>query len=118
LPEMGKSDEVYLRHILKSVELILEYTRKTSENEFYRNQEKIDAVVRNFEIIGEASKRVSDDLKSAYPIIEWKKMAGMRDKLIHDYIDVDYAILWSTVLLFLPELKKQIGAILEADRFK
>lgn len=76
--EMGKSDEVYLQHILNSVDLILSYMHSTPEEEFYRNQEKIDAVVRNFEIIGEASKRISDELKSANPNIEWKKMAGMR----------------------------------------
>lgn len=65
-------------------------------------------MIRNFEIIGEASKKISPDFKSRYPDIEWKKIAGMRDKLIHDYIGVDLWAVWAVVEDILPVFGKQI----------
>lgn len=109
---MSKSDNIYLKHILDSVKLILSYTDGVSEEGFYSDQQKMDAVIRNFEIIGEAAKRGSAELKSQHPRIEWKNMAGMRDKLIHDYIEVDYSIVWATIELYLPQLKKDISELI------
>jgi len=68
-------------------------------------------VIRNFEIIGEASKKLSDDIKSTYPLVPWKSMAGMRDKLIHDYFGVDLDIVWDTIQNFIPKLNAQIEEI-------
>lgn len=71
------------------------------------------AVVRNIEIIGEASKNIPDSLKAKYKELPWKKMTGMRDKLIHDYAGVDVEILWKAVKENIPPLKKSIQKILE-----
>ena len=108
---MSDTDKVYLLHISQSISRILDYTQKATEVSFYRNQQLLDAVVRNFEIIGEATNRISNATKEKYPEIEWRKMAGTRDKLIHDYMEVDYSILWTTIIELLPDLKAQVEQI-------
>lgn len=110
---MSKSDLVYIVHIQRSINQILEYTNELKEEEFLSNQLIEDAVVRNFEIIGEATKQISKEFRAKHTGIEWKKMAGMRDKLIHDYIEVDYAIIWATIQDILPDLKKKIQKIID-----
>lgn len=74
-----------------------------------------DAVIRNFEIIGEATKKLNDDFRAKYPEIEWKKIAGMRDKLIHDYIGVDLWAVWGVVESIIPTLEIQIQGILKKE---
>jgi len=110
---VSKSDWVYIVHIQRSINQILEYTNELKEEEFLSNQLIEDAVVRNFEIIGEATKQISKEFRAKHTGIEWKKMAGMRDKLIHDYIEVDYAIIWATIQDILPDLKKKIQKIID-----
>ena len=73
-----------------------------------------DAVIRQLEIIGEATKRLSPDLRRRYPQIPWKRIAGLRDVLIHDYLGVDIALVWRITQTYLPELKHQVEAILTA----
>ena len=106
-----KSDKIYLDHILQAIVSILEYTNGMSDADFYSNRLVIDAVIRNFEIIGEATKRVSIELRKANPEIPWVKMAGLRDKLIHDYIKVDLQLVWDVVIDILPVQKKEIEII-------
>ena len=79
-----KDDRIYLLHIRDAIRHIVEYTA-TGKESFFADRKTQDAVVRNLEIIGEATKRVSLSLKAAHPDIAWKPIAGMRDKLIHDY---------------------------------
>jgi len=103
----------YLEHIKESIDKIQSYTKDLSEEAFQESTLVQDAVVRQFEIIGEATKRLSDDIKQQYPEVPWKDMAGMRDVLVHDYINVEIDIVWKTVVDYLPSLLEQINEIIE-----
>jgi uncharacterized protein with HEPN domain len=100
-----KSDLLYIEHILDSIEKIESYTKDLTKKDFSKNDLVQDAVIRNFEIIGEASKKISNDLKQTYHEISWKGISGMRDKLIHDYMGVDFKVIWTTIKKDLPILK-------------
>ena len=116
---MQKKDPViYLKHILNSIDLILHYTDGMDEDAFLADQLVKDGCVRNFEIIGEATKHIQPAFREKYPDIEWRKMAGMRDKLIHDYIAVDYGVVWATVEDILPGLKQAIESIIDTEENK
>ena len=97
-----KEDKVYLDHILDCINNIVSYTEGMDEDTFNKNFLVQDAVVRNFQIIGEATKRIKSDFKTSYPNIPWKKMAGMRDKLIHDYVHVDLETVWDAIIKDVP----------------
>lgn len=99
-----KDNLAYIEHIILSLSKIREYTSKMNRSDFDNNEMVQDAVIRNIEIIGEASKRVSSDFKATYFEVPWKEMAGMRDKLIHDYMGVDVAVVWKTIEVDIPEL--------------
>ncbi|MFW5760342.1 MAG: DUF86 domain-containing protein [Cyclobacteriaceae bacterium] len=103
-----KDDSLYIDHILQSINNIFEYTKGLSVQDFSDNKMVQDAVIRNFEIIGEATKKVSDDYKQVHFEVPWKAMSGMRDKLIHDYIGVDTAVIWKTIKEDLSPLKKKL----------
>ncbi|MBN1925440.1 MAG: DUF86 domain-containing protein [Prolixibacteraceae bacterium] len=106
-----KDETIYIDHILLSIRNILSYTQGVSKDEFSKNTLIQDAVIRNIEIIGEATKKISDDLKLINHEIPWKEIAGMRDKLIHDYIGVDIEVIWNTILFDIPALEKMIKNI-------
>ncbi len=92
-----KDDLAYIEHILNCIRKIKEYSNNLSKKEFADNELIQDAIIRNIEIIGEATKKVSNNLKQTYNEIPWKEMAGMRDKLIHDYMGVDIDVVWKTI---------------------
>jgi uncharacterized protein with HEPN domain len=106
-----KNDLAYIEHILQSIEKIDTYTRDISNLDFNDNEMIQDAVIRNIEIIGEATKNISTKLTNSYPDIPWKAMAGMRDKLIHDYIGVDTEVVWETIKTDIPNLKSMLNEI-------
>jgi uncharacterized protein with HEPN domain len=106
-----KTDLLYIDHILDSIEKIESYTKDLTKREFSKNDLVQDAVIRNFEIIGEASKRISKNLKQTYPEISWKDISGMRDKLIHDYMGVDVEVIWTTIKKDLPILKNKMTEV-------
>jgi uncharacterized protein with HEPN domain len=106
-----KDDLAFIDHILLCIEKIQDYTKDLTPNDFNDNELVQDAVIRNIEIIGEASKKVSKDLKAQYPEVPWKEMSGMRDKLIHDYFGVDVDVVWKTVKEDIPYLKSLIENI-------
>jgi uncharacterized protein with HEPN domain len=100
-----KDDSIYIEHILNSIDRIISYISQLDHDAFIADFIIQDAVVRQLEIIGEATKRVSDNFRRKYPDIPWSDMAGMRDVLIHDYIDVDLDIVWKTASESIPQLK-------------
>ena len=108
-----KSDVVYLRHILDAVQKIESYVSVGHET-FMSTSHWQDAVIRQLEIIGEATKRLSPDVRRLHPQIPWKRIAGLRDVLIHDYLGVDIPLVWRITQTYLPELKRQVEAILTA----
>lgn len=101
-------DQNFIKHILGAVQRIEEYTKDCSEEDFIVNFMVQDAVMRNLEIIGEASKRISVETKNSIPGVPCKQIAGMRDKLIHDYFGVDLLSVWSVVETDLQDLKSQL----------
>ncbi len=106
-----KDDRVYLNHILDAVQRVSQYTAGGRET-FFANPLIQDGVVRNLEIIGEAVKRVSDALKAKHPGIPWKRIAGMRDKVIHEYFGVNIELVWEVVDKDLPGFRSAIQSML------
>lgn len=102
----------FLNDIKNSLEKIFKYTDFLSYEEFVKDDKTKDAVERNFEIIGEAVKNLTDDFRNSYPEIPFRQIAGMRDKLIHDYFGVDYQIVWKTIKDRLPEFYDNIKRII------
>jgi uncharacterized protein with HEPN domain len=107
-----KDDTIYLEHIEDNLKRIILYASGISREAFLENIQLQDACIRQIEIMGEATKRVSDSFKERHPEVPWKDMAGMRDKLIHDYIDVDLNIVYQTVAVDIPLLLPVIEKIL------
>ena len=108
----GKSDRLYLLHIVECIGWIENYCTIGKE-EFLRDRKTQDAVIRNIEIIGEASKKISQELKDRYIDIPWKKISGTRDRIVHDYFGVDYEIIWVVVEKELEVLKREVSKILK-----
>ncbi len=108
----------FLQDILTSSEKILFLIENKSFDKFVQDWVIIDATIRNLEIIGEAVKNLPADLKRRYPHIEWKKIAGLRDVLSHEYFGINYNILWDIVKNKIPELKEQIKKIIEELKVK
>jgi len=109
---MKKDPKVFLVHILESIELINEYAKKFSEDQFHKDRLLQDAVIRRLEVIGEAVKNLPGSFKAKYPEIPWRQMAGMRDILIHEYFDVDLFLTWQVVKKELPLVEKKLSEIL------
>ena len=103
----------YLRHILIEADYLLRESEGLSADEFMANETLQRAFVRSIEVIGEAAKNVPDDFRTHYTHIDWRRISGMRDRLIHGYFGVDYAIVWDVVQNHIPDLRRRIASILE-----
>lgn len=110
---MPRDYKVYLEDIIEAIRKIRFFTSDTSLQTFSSDIKTFDAVIRNLEIIGEAIKRVPEEIRSKYPDIEWRKIGGFQDILIHEYFGVDTEIIWDIIQNKLPVLERQIKRILE-----
>ena len=109
---MPRDDTLYLRHVLDAVDRIEEYLGNHDQANFLKTPLIQDGVIRQLEILGEAVRHVSKNLRATYPEVPWKDVAGMRDKLIHDYFGVDLSAVWLTATQDLIPLREQIRGIL------
>ncbi len=110
---MSKEPIEYLRHIQDECLYIISVTENISYKNFLDDETLKRAVVRSLEIIGEATKKIPSDFKVRWNSIQWKNMAGMRDRLIHDYIGVNYSIVWDVMKNKIPDIHKQITEFLK-----
>jgi uncharacterized protein with HEPN domain len=105
---MSRSDQVYLQDIKESIEIILSYAKDKNEYDFVHNLMLQDAVIRRFEIIGEAAGKLSDQFKIQNPDVQWNLLKAMRNKLIHEYFGVSATTIYATIQVDLPVLKEQL----------
>jgi uncharacterized protein with HEPN domain len=105
--------KLYLKDILEAMETVEKFVEDMNFEQFKNNDLVSSAVIRKFEIIGEATRNIPQEIKKKYPDIPWKTMVGFRDKLIHFYFGIKYDIVWETIKSKLPELKEKIKKILE-----
>ncbi len=112
---MKKESKLYLKDILDAMESIELFVKDISFDDFIKDDKTASAVIRKFEIIGEATKQIPDEIRQEYPTIPWKEMAGMRDRLIHFYSGVDYKLVWDTIKNRLPQVKPLIKKLLDSD---
>ena len=112
-----KKDEAYLKDMRDAISDVEMFIANINESDFHRNKEKKYAVVRTLEIISEAAKNLSGELRSRHKEIPWKEIVGMRDKLIHAYFGIKWELVWETVQNKIPELKNQLLMILESEYY-
>lgn len=111
---MSLSPHEYIHHILDEIDYILAQISDMDYDSFVRNPTLKRAFVRSLEIIGEASKKLPEDVRAMQPDIEWRKVTGMRDRLIHDYFGVDYTIVWDVATTKLADLRSKLQTLLDA----
>lgn len=104
---------LYLKDILEAMEAIEKFVEGIDFDNFQKNDMVSSAVIRKFEIIGEATKNVPETIRVKYPEIPWKEMAGMRDRLIHFYFGIKYSLVWQTIKDIIPSIKPLIYKIIE-----
>ena len=115
---MSHSPEDYLQHLLDETEYLFQSSQNLSKEDFLKDETLKRAYIRSLEVIGEATKNLSDSFKAEHPEIAWRRMAGMRDKLIHNYFGVDYDIVWNAIVDEIPHVKEKIKKILNEIRGK
>ncbi|MCX6324920.1 MAG: DUF86 domain-containing protein [Sphingobacteriales bacterium] len=112
---MSKEPIEFLKHIADECTYLLSINKNLTKDDFIEDETLKRAVVRSLEIIGEATKKISADYKVKWNSIQWKNMAGMRDRLIHDYMGVNYSIVWDVLTNKIPDLHNQIQAVLASE---
>ena len=105
--------KLYIDDIVEAVERIEKYSKGLTLEKFKKDSLRVDGIVRNLEIIGEAVKKISASVKGGYPEVEWKKIAGLRDILAHEYFGVDLEVVWDIIQNKLPLFKRQMTKILK-----
>jgi len=110
-----KDDSIFIKHILESIGYIDNFSKKLSKDKFLKDRLKQSAIIRELEIIGEASKNLSANFRKNNKKIEWNLIAGFRDKLIHHYFGINLERVWNIIEKDLPRLKEEIGKIKDFD---
>ncbi len=110
---MKRDYKLFLQDIIEAMESIEEFLGNMDLNELIEDDKTSSAIIRKFEIIGEATKHLPEDLKEKHPEIPWKSMFGMRDRLIHAYFGIDYELVWEAIKTEIPKLKPQLKEILK-----
>ncbi|MBK8341514.1 MAG: DUF86 domain-containing protein [Flavobacteriales bacterium] len=105
------SDRILLDHLVEAIDQVLSYTKGMDLHAFLADRLVQDGVIRNFMVMGEAVKRLSPVVRENYPDVEWKKIAGMRDKLVHDYMGIDKYAIWLTIERVLPPARLRLAEI-------
>lgn len=108
-----KQNEVFVKHILDEISFIMKKSKELKYDDLIRDETLKRAFLRSLEVIGEATKNISMDFRRDHPHIEWKELAGLRDKLIHEYFGVKWEIVWDVIENLVPNLKEQIETILK-----
>ena len=108
-----RNQKLLLEDILSSAGKIINYTQNLSFEEFVADEKTIDAVIRNFEIIGEAAHHLPDQIKDNYTSVDWFRLRGFRNRIVHDYMGIDYKIVWNIKENYLPQLVEDVKLILE-----
>jgi uncharacterized protein with HEPN domain len=108
----NRREKEYLADMVEAMQRIMDYTLELTYEEFLADRKTQDAVLRNLQVMGEAVKKLSAPVKQAHPHLPWKEMAGMRDKVVHDYFGINYDIVWSIAKRELPVLLPSLTAIL------
>jgi len=103
----------FINDIIDAAGKVEKFTKGMTYEDFCRDDKTVFAVIRAIEVIGEAVKNIPDEIRNSYPEIPWKSMAGMRNKVIHQYFGVDLKVVWETVKLRIPEIKPQFEKILK-----
>lgn len=106
-----RNSDLLINDILESGNKIMSYTHNLSYEDFINDDKTIDAVIRNFEIIGEAANRLTEEFKDNHPNIDWHKIRGFRNRIVHDYFGIDFSIVWQIKESFLPDMISKIKAI-------
>lgn len=109
---MSLNPTSYLQHILDEINYLEQASKDLNYDDFLKDSTLIRAFARSLEIIGEAAKKIPEDFKEKHNDIEWKSMAGMRDKLIHDYFGIDFELIWNVIKNHLPQLKVKIEKLI------
>jgi len=111
-----KDDKAFIRHILDEVDFIVEKSKDLEFEELIKNEVLKRAFARSLEIIGEATKNISEEFKEKHTGIEWKELAGLRDKLIHHYFGLNWVRVWDVIRNLIPKLREQIQYILKDEK--
>jgi uncharacterized protein with HEPN domain len=111
---MSSEPREYLQHIVVEADYLIAQSAGLTWDRFSADETLRRAFVRSLEVIGEATKKVPEDFRVRHPAVEWRSMAGMRDRLIHNYFGVDYELVWDVVRNRIPDLRRQLSEILEA----
>ena len=115
MPEKERRFIFFLEDILTAIDKIEKYTKDSTFEDLCQNDMAIDAVIRNLEVVGEASRNVPENIKRKYPFVEWREAIGFRNVLIHDYFGIDLESVWDTIKHNLPSLKENINKVLETE---